>query len=112
MIQSYLEQSGIQHVMLQCLECITARHLFERVIAECQSLLIDDQTNGDRTSHQKCESISAFAVALSSCLAGVDKFIIALDGIDELHDAPPSLVPALARLGEMVSHPSVSRCSF
>ncbi|GAM82578.1 hypothetical protein ANO11243_005600 [Dothideomycetidae sp. 11243] len=102
LVQSLLQRTTIPHVMLQCRECITARHLFERVISECQSILSDQTANGERLAHQKCESLNAFSVALSSSLAGTEKFIIALDGIDELHDAPPSLVPALTRLGELI----------
>ncbi|KAF2155848.1 hypothetical protein K461DRAFT_274887 [Myriangium duriaei CBS 260.36] len=102
LIQSYLQRSATPFVMLQCRECITSRHLLERIITECQGAHNNESVDGDRGTHQRCESINAFTVALSSILAGAEKFIIALDGIDELHDAPPSLVPAMARLGEMI----------
>jgi origin recognition complex subunit 5 len=32
-----------------------------------------------------------------------DKFVLILDGIDRQRDAPPTLLPALARMGEVVS---------
>ncbi|PSK51631.1 hypothetical protein B9Z65_2898 [Elsinoe australis] len=105
-ITSFLQRSELPHVILQCRECITGRHLFERVVTECQTAT-HYGTNGD-TSHslafQRCESISAFVVALSTILSGAGEFVIVLDGIDELRDAPPSLMPAMARLGEQLAN--------
>jgi origin recognition complex subunit 5 len=31
-----------------------------------------------------------------------DKFVLVFDGIDAQREAPPTLIPALARFGEMV----------
>ncbi|KAG8627218.1 hypothetical protein KVT40_004701 [Elsinoe batatas] len=108
-ISAHLGDSHVPHIILQCRECITGRHLFERVIAECQSIT-HFGTNGDsgrRTAFERCESINAFVVALSTILDGVGRFVIVLDGVDELRDAPPSMVPALVRLGEQIPNLTV-----
>lgn len=50
----------------------------------------------------RCESISTFAVQLQHLLDGQEKFILAFDGIDRQREAAPTLLPAIARLGETV----------
>ena len=50
----------------------------------------------------RCESISAFFVELQELLAGKEKFILVFDGIDRQREAAPTLLPAIARLGETV----------
>ncbi|KAI4835260.1 hypothetical protein E4T45_10005, partial [Aureobasidium sp. EXF-8846] len=35
-------------------------------------------------------------------LEGIDKFVLVLDGIDEQRDAAPTLLPTLARLGQLI----------
>lgn len=35
-------------------------------------------------------------------LEGVDKFILVLDGVDEQREAPPTMLPALTRLGQII----------
>ena len=34
---------------------------------------------------------------------GKGRFVLVFDGVDKQRDSPPTLVPALARLGEVVS---------
>lgn len=84
-------------------ECITARHLFERAIATCADAIGD--TPGEITNRDtpgRCENISALAVQLQLLLEGRKKFILVFDGIDRQREASPTLLPALARLGETV----------
>ncbi|KAF4554217.1 Origin recognition complex subunit 5-like protein [Elsinoe fawcettii] len=103
-ISSYLAETGISYLSLQCRECITGRHLFERIVAECQTIT-HFGTNGDSArsvDFQRCENINAFVVALSTILDRAGRIVIVLDGIDELKDAPPSMIPALVRLGEQI----------
>lgn len=50
----------------------------------------------------RCENISALAVHLQDLLKDQERFILVLDGVDKQRDAPPTLLPALARLGETV----------
>ena len=50
----------------------------------------------------RCESISAFVVQLQHMIARCGKVILVFDGIDRQRDAAPTLLPAIARLGEVV----------
>ena len=52
----------------------------------------------------RCESISAFHVELQTLLAGKAKFILVFDGIDRQRETVPTLLPAIARLGETVRY--------
>lgn len=51
----------------------------------------------------RCESLSSLSVILSRLLAHTKKFVLVFDGVDKQREAPPTLLPALARLGEIVS---------
>jgi len=50
----------------------------------------------------RCESISVLAVQLQQLLHRQKKFILVFDGIDRQREAPPTLLPAIVRLGEIV----------
>lgn len=61
----------------------------------------------------RCENLSALAVQLQRLLStegfneeeveeGKAKFVLVFDGVDRQREAPPTLLPALARLGEIV----------
>jgi origin recognition complex subunit 5 len=41
-------------------------------------------------------------VHLQGLLKSEEKFVLVLDGVDKQREAPPTLLPALARLGEFV----------
>jgi hypothetical protein len=63
----------------------------------------------------RCESLSQLVVEIGRLLEGWTtseeeqegkrRFVLVFDGIDRQRDAPPTLLPALARLGEIVSSP-------
>lgn len=55
----------------------------------------------------RCDHVSLLAVVLGDILAkaGCEKFVLVLDGVDRQREAGQTLLPALARLGEIV-------CSF
>jgi origin recognition complex subunit 5 len=50
----------------------------------------------------RCENISALVSHLQRMLEGNKKYTLVFDGIDQQREAPPTLLPALARLGEFV----------
>lgn len=84
-------------------ECITGRHLLTKILwaaLEALGLKSDWETFGKG----RCEHVSTLAVLLGQCLASRPgkKFVLVLDGIDKQREAPYTLLPALARLGEMV----------
>ena len=84
-------------------ECITTRHLLERAISESKDALSKEhQLDLDRDGDGRCESISAFIVQLQLLLEGREKFVLVFDGIDRQREALPTLLPAIARLGEIV----------
>jgi origin recognition complex subunit 5 len=90
-------------VVVNCKECVTGRHLLERTIAAVDESLQDGAVNGRRGKcNGRCENLSALAGHLHRLLRGGEKYILAFDGIDRQREAPHTLLPALARLGEVV----------
>ncbi|KAI4128452.1 MAG: hypothetical protein LQ338_002725 [Usnochroma carphineum] len=79
-------------------ECITTRHLLERTLTEVQNAL----GGAARPIDGRCESISAFVVQLQRLLEGQKNFILVFDNIDRQREAAPTLLPALARLNEII----------
>lgn len=97
-LKAYLEASGLRHAIIRCQECVTGRHLLERTASAVHESLGEKSVgyNG------RCENLSALAVHLQRLLGADEKFVLAFDGIDRQREAPPTLLPALARLGEIV----------
>lgn len=109
MVRGVLEGLNVPHAVIQCVECITGRHLLERTIAACLQSLHNSGQDVDAKLYSKCENISALAAHLQRMIAGLDKFVLVFDGIDEQRDAPPTLLPAMSRFGELVFLPSSYR---
>jgi hypothetical protein len=108
-IQAYLKRSGLPFAIVQSRECITGRHLLERIVAACLDALDTyDRGRIDRRPFARTENLSALAVNLQRLFEGRGKFVLVLDGVDRQREAPPTLLAALARFGELVSTP-VSR---
>ena len=96
----------ILHAYIQCAECITSRHLLSKTLASVlASLGLPEDAVKDTVDH-----VSGLAVVLKDVLDGrrgdvgqVKKFVLVLDGVEEQREAQQFLLPALARLGEVVS---------
>jgi origin recognition complex subunit 5 len=75
----------------------------ERTLAACVEA-IETATNIslDGIIPSRCENLSTLTSSLERLLEGIDKFVLVLDGIDEQRDAPPTLLPTLARLGQLI----------
>lgn len=104
LVKHTLESSGLLHAVIPCKECITGRHLLERTISACLDAL--EAASGqtiDRSRYIRTENLSALTVHLQTLLVGTEKFVLVFDGIDEQREAPHTLLPALARLSEIVS---------
>lgn len=104
-VRSYLDKSGLKHAIVRCRECVTGRHLLEKIVGEVFEGLRSENVNGggDFEEHPgRCENLSALSVNLQKLLEKRDKFVLVLDGVDKQREAPPTLLPALARLGEMM----------
>jgi len=112
-----LAHSGLVHAIIKCRECITGRHLLERTIAACLDA-VDGETGQqiDRSAYVRTENLSALLVHLQRLLSNgsgngsgngitgtTNKFVLVFDGVDKQRDAPHTLIPALARLSEIVS---------
>ncbi|KAI4105881.1 MAG: hypothetical protein LQ339_003199 [Xanthoria mediterranea] len=97
-ISALLSAIDTPSAIIRSKECVTTRHLLERTLTEVQEALGDNAPPVDG----RCESISAFVVQLQRLLEDQKKFILVFDNIDRQREAAPTLLPALARLGELI----------
>ncbi|KAI1178184.1 origin recognition complex subunit Orc5 [Nemania sp. FL0916] len=93
--------SDLNYAVVASAECVTARHLFERTVG----LVGDALQNGSIPG--RCETLAALTAELTKMLKYVERddrsrFVLVFDGIDRQRDAPPTLLPALARLSEII----------
>lgn len=101
------------HAIVRSTECITGRHLLTKILwATLEALGLKDEW--EKFGKGRCEHVSTLAVLLAECLASnagrkTEKFVLVLDEIDRQREAPQTLLAALARLGEVVSH-FLKRC--
>ncbi|KAF2840433.1 hypothetical protein M501DRAFT_931393 [Patellaria atrata CBS 101060] len=106
-LKDFLTARRISHAIVNSGECITGRHLLERTVSASLDAIEDtvDQRI-DRSLYSRCQNISALAVHLQRLLESCDNFVLVFDGIDKQREAPPTLLAALARFGEII--PSLS----
>jgi hypothetical protein len=105
-LRSYFHFSRIQHTIINVRECITTRHLLERIVAASLDAL--DEFNDesiDRRPYVRTENLSVLCVNMGKMLAGRGKFVLMLDAVDKLREGGGTLIAALGRLGEMVHSP-------
>ncbi|ORY02178.1 origin recognition complex subunit 5 C-terminus-domain-containing protein, partial [Clohesyomyces aquaticus] len=107
-VKNYFSHSGLPHAIISSRECITGRHLLERTVSSCLDALDshNDEVN-DRRAYSRTENINALAINLQRLLEGRGKFVLVFDGIDKQREAPSTLLPALARLGESIPNLSI-----
>ncbi|KAK3315188.1 origin recognition complex subunit 5 C-terminus-domain-containing protein [Apodospora peruviana] len=91
----------IKSAIVNSIECITARHLFESIVSKVVHALRWE------SPPSRCETISQLMVELSKMLKYTPRpdnfhFVLVLDGIDRQRDMPATLLPALARLSETI----------
>ncbi|KAA8895707.1 origin recognition complex subunit 5 C-terminus-domain-containing protein [Sphaerosporella brunnea] len=97
-LKSLLEDSNTSYSWLPCHECITARHLTERIAATVSSSL-----GASDSAPQRCENVSTLIVYLQNLLrASGRKHFLVLDRIDRQREPPPTLFASLRRMGEMI----------
>lgn len=94
--------NGLIYARVDASQCITARHLFERIIDSVATAL-----DAGESAPRRCETLAQLAVSIGDLLRNSGRgpgwrFILVLDSIDKQRDAPATLLPALARLSEMV----------
>jgi origin recognition complex subunit 5 len=122
----------LRHAIVSAGQCITSRHLFERIVSSVAEALewsppllpphdglLQDSSGTAAISaggpvrgvRRRCETLAQLNVELSRMLKYEDRgdgfrFVLVLDGLDKARDPPPTLVPAMARLSEIVHPPS------
>lgn len=102
-----LKAMDISHAIIRCGECITGRHLLECTVAACLEAVTESTDQEiNRSPSSRCENLNALCVHLQRLLEGRERFVLVFDGIDRQREAPSALLPALARLNEMVGIPT------
>lgn len=75
----------------------------ERTVSACLDAIVEETGEGlDRSKYTRCEHASTLVMHLQRLLKDRRKFVIVFDGIDALREAQPTLMPALARIPEIV----------
>lgn len=92
----------MRYAIVNSAECITGRHLYETAVGKVARALEWDAVPS------RCETVSQLAVELSKMLKYTPRpdgfrFVLVFDAIDRQREAPHTLLPALARLSEIVS---------
>lgn len=99
-IKYVLDRENIEHVTINCRECLSQRHLLTKIFAKFVTYL------GKEDMLDKCDrldNINALASNLRKLLSGREPpLVLVLHSADHQRGATPTLLPALARLGELV----------
>ncbi|KAG8160150.1 hypothetical protein KVR01_009686 [Diaporthe batatas] len=91
----------LQYAIVNSVECVTGRHLFETSVRNVANAL------GFGGFATRCESLAQLSFELSRMLTEAVRpesrhFVLVFDAIDRQKEAPPTLLPALARLSEVI----------
>ncbi|KAF2845359.1 hypothetical protein T440DRAFT_277646 [Plenodomus tracheiphilus IPT5] len=107
-LRSFFQLSRIPHIIVNVRECITTRHLLERIVAASLDALDDfNNEKADRRPYARTENLSALCMNLGKLLGGRGKFVLVLDAVDKLREGGGTLVAALARMGEVIPNLSM-----
>ncbi|KAJ5267616.1 hypothetical protein N7478_010424 [Penicillium angulare] len=105
-VRGVLSTLQAPHAVIRSSECITGRHLLTKILWNTLEAF-DQQAEWERFGKGRCEHVSTLVVLLEECLAArpvekQGKFVLVLDEIDRQREASPTLLSALARLGEII----------
>jgi len=100
-ISTLLKERGIQQAIIRGRECLSQRHLLSKIFAACASAF---EGEAQVEQYDRIDSINALLGNLRKLFErnGGHKFVVAIDEVDKLRQAGPTLLPALARLGDQV----------
>ena len=102
-LRAYFPLAQLPYAFINVRECITSRHLLERIVAASLEALEETHDEKiDRRPYARTENLSALCVNLQKMLEGREKFVLVLDAIDKLREGGGTLIAALGRLGEAV----------
>lgn len=109
-------EDDLRYAIIKSSECITGRHLLEQTVGAVARVLEWKEKIG------RCESLPQLVVELEKLLGNWNKhsprddskqrLVLVFDGIDRQREAQPTLLPALARLGEIVGGGTALAISF
>ncbi|EEH43450.2 uncharacterized protein PADG_08375 [Paracoccidioides brasiliensis Pb18] len=106
--------SHLPCAVVKCAECITSRHLLGKLVATVVSSASTSVSFPDEharrawmehtLSKAKCDHISLLPGVLRDVLDSAEcgKFVLVMDGVDNLREGGQVLLAALGRLGELV----------
>ncbi|OCT45871.1 origin recognition complex subunit Orc5 [Cladophialophora carrionii] len=100
-IANVLRAREVTHAVIKTKECLSQRHLLSKIFAAC---IITLGYEGQIDRYEKVDSINALLGNLRKLSERVNrrKFVVVIEDADELKQPGPTLLPALARLGDMV----------
>lgn len=110
-INSILQSSNTRYATVQSADWVDSRQLLEAIVLAVANISTKegeknnkegDQVVADNIIGRRCENISSFVIHLQLLLEGKGKTILVLDGIDRQREPWLTLLPAIARLGEVV----------
>lgn len=104
-VRTLFQDASVPFAIVRSAECIATRQVLEQALSACKEGLIASGREAQTLPKidGRCENIAAFAGQLQTLLRGhEEKFVLVFDGIDRQRDAAPTLLPALARMGETV----------
>ena len=100
LIQAVLEARDITHAIIRCQESLSQRHLLCKIFAATLGAL---GAEADAEAFDRLDSVNALAVNLEKLFRGKnEKVVLVLDEVEEQARAGGCLLPALARLGDLV----------
>jgi hypothetical protein len=101
--EAVLAARKLPYVAIKCKQCLSQRHLLGKIFAACaQSVGQED----DLAQYDRVDSLNALGVNLQQLFEGrEERMILVLDTVEDVKGASATLLPALARLGDMVSTP-------
>lgn len=103
-ISSVLESCNARHAVVQSADWVDSRELLEAAVSAIANISKkENEEHVDIDIDGRCESISVFVVQLQLLLEGKGNTILVFDGIDRQREPWLTLLPAIARLGEVVS---------
>lgn len=104
-------EDALRYAIVKSAECIGGRHLLEQTTLQIAKAIGYQGTLG------RCENLAQLRIDVGRLLEewsaasnGRKRMVVVFDGIDMQKDAPQTLVPALARLGEIVRNCFLLSC--
>jgi origin recognition complex subunit 5 len=102
-----LDARQIPSATVKCIDCLSLRHLLSRIFVAC--VKATGQLDA-LEQHDRVDSLNSLVLGLQKLLQNYgQKVVLVLDGIDRQRGASPTLLPAIARLGETVHKSSCLR---